>query len=136
MTTADVVLPMVYPSHYYQAIYGAARPNDEPYRVVKGALADGLRRGRELGGSTAEIRPYLQAFTLGQPRYTPEHARADPRRRRPRHPELGAVEPPVGVRRADLRPRRAAGAGPGGGLGPALTGRPARGAPRAALTGR
>lgn len=75
VTTADVVLPMVYPSHYYQAIYGAARPNDEPYRVVKGALADGLRRGRELGGSTAEIRPYLQAFTLGQPRYTPEHVR-------------------------------------------------------------
>jgi hypothetical protein len=24
---------------------------------------------------TAEIRPYLQAFTLGQPRYTPEMVR-------------------------------------------------------------
>ena len=75
VTTADVVLPMVYPSHYYHTIYGAAHPNHEPYRVVKGALADGLRRVRDLGGSTAEIRPFLQAFTLGQPRYTPEHVR-------------------------------------------------------------
>jgi len=76
VSTADVVLPMVYPSHYYHAIYGASRPNSEPYRVVKGALADGQRRARELGGSTAEIRPYLQAFTLGHPRYTPDEVRA------------------------------------------------------------
>ncbi|MDX2122412.1 MAG: putative glycoside hydrolase [Gemmatimonadota bacterium] len=73
--TADVVLPMVYPSHYYHAMYGASRPNAEPYRVVKGALADGQRRAREMGSKTAEIRPYLQAFTLGAPRYTPEHVR-------------------------------------------------------------
>ncbi len=76
VSTADVVLPMVYPSHYYHSIYGAARPNSEPYRVVKGALADGQRRARELGGSTAEIRPYLQAFSLGHPRYTPDEVRA------------------------------------------------------------
>ncbi len=75
VTTADVVLPMVYPSHYYHAIYGASRPNHEPYRVVRGALADGQRRARELRGPTAEIRPYLQAFTLGFPRYTPGHVR-------------------------------------------------------------
>jgi len=75
VTTADVVLPMVYPSHYYHAMYGAPRPNSEPYRVVKGALADGIRRAEKLGGSTAEIRPYLQAFTLGQPRYTPDRVR-------------------------------------------------------------
>ncbi len=75
ITTADVVLPMVYPSHYYHAMYGAAHPNSEPYRVVRGALADGQRRSRRVAGSTAEIRPYLQAFTLGRPRYTPEHVR-------------------------------------------------------------
>ncbi|MBL8978658.1 MAG: GTP-binding protein [Gemmatimonadetes bacterium] len=75
VSTADVVLPMVYPSHYYHAMYGASRPNAEPYRVVKGALADGQRRAREMGRQTAEIRPYLQAFTLGAPRYTPEHVR-------------------------------------------------------------
>ncbi len=75
VSTADVVLPMVYPSHYYHAMYGVSHPNSEPYRVVKGALADGLRRSERLAGPKAEIRPYLQAFTLGRPRYTPEHVR-------------------------------------------------------------
>ena len=75
VSVADVVLPMVYPSHYYGGIYGARHPNSEPYKVVKAALADGQRRSTELGNPTAEIRPYLQAFTLGQPRYTPEHVR-------------------------------------------------------------
>jgi hypothetical protein len=75
VTTADVVLPMVYPSHYYHAMYGAPHPNSEPYRVVKGALADALRRNKRLGGNHAEVRPYLQAFTLGRPRYTPDYVR-------------------------------------------------------------
>jgi hypothetical protein len=75
VSTADVVLPMVYPSHYYHAIYGVRHPNSEPYRVVKNALADGIRRSQRLTGPRAEIRPYLQAFTLGRPRYTPEHVR-------------------------------------------------------------
>jgi hypothetical protein len=74
--TADVVLPMVYPSHYYHAIYGVRRPNSEPYRIVKSALADGIRRRQKLTGPTAEIRPYLQAFTLGRPRYSPSEVRA------------------------------------------------------------
>jgi len=76
VTSADVVLPMVYPSHYYHAMYGVARPNSDPYRIVRGALEDGVRRSSRLGGQAAEIRPYLQAFTLGAPRYTPEHIRA------------------------------------------------------------
>jgi len=75
VTTADVVLPMVYPSHYYHAMYGAPHPNSEPYRVVKGALADAIRRNNRLGVDHAEVRPYLQALTLGHPRYTPDHVR-------------------------------------------------------------
>ncbi len=75
VAVADVVLPMVYPSHYYHSIYGVRHPNGSPYEVVKGALADGLRRSGRLEGSTAEIRPYLQAFTLGAPRYTADHVR-------------------------------------------------------------
>ncbi|MEO8138949.1 MAG: putative glycoside hydrolase [Gemmatimonadota bacterium] len=75
ITTADVVLPMVYPSHYYRAMYGVSHPNSEPYTIVKHALADGVERSRQMGAGTAEIRPYLQAFTLGQPRYTPELVR-------------------------------------------------------------
>lgn len=75
VSTADVVLPMVYPSHYYGAMYGASHPNSEPYKVVRAALEDGQRRSEKLGSATAEIRPYLQAFTLGRPRYTPEHVK-------------------------------------------------------------
>src|SRR5881397_72070 len=72
IAVADVVLPMVYPSHYYRGAYGFARPNAEPYRVVRMALREALDRSRPRG-SSAEIRPYLQAFTLGRrlPRYTP-----------------------------------------------------------------
>jgi hypothetical protein len=74
VTTADVVLPMVYPSHYMRGVYNLAHPNSEPYRVIRRAMEDAKRRSAPLG-KTAEIRPYLQAFTLGQPRYTSSHVR-------------------------------------------------------------
>jgi hypothetical protein len=75
VASADVVLPMVYPSHYYRGMYQSRHPNSEPYRIVRRALEDGLKRSGTLGKS-AEIRPYLQAFTLGSPRYTPAEVRA------------------------------------------------------------
>lgn len=75
VTSADVVLPMVYPSHYYRGMFDSRHPNGEPYRIVRRALEDGLKRAGALG-KTAEIRPYLQAFTLGPPRYTPAEVRA------------------------------------------------------------
>ncbi len=72
VSVADVVLPMVYPSHYYRGAFGYAWPNGQPYRVVRSALTEALKRSEPLPGS-AEIRPFLQAFTLGRrlPRYTP-----------------------------------------------------------------
>jgi len=70
VTSADVVLPMVYPSHYMRGVYNLKHPNSEPYKVIRRAMQDAIRRSAPLG-KTAEIRPYLQAFTLGQPRYTP-----------------------------------------------------------------
>src|SRR5213596_2115794 len=72
VSVADVVLPMVYPSHYYRGAFGYAWPNGQPYHVVHSALTDALKRSQPLPGS-AEIRPFLQAFTLGRrlPRYTP-----------------------------------------------------------------
>jgi hypothetical protein len=73
--TADVVLPMVYPSHYYRGVYNVRYPNSQPYQMVRRALEDGLKRSSSLG-KTAEIRPYLQAFTLGPPRYSPVEVRA------------------------------------------------------------
>lgn len=75
VTLSDVVLPMVYPSHYAPGMYGTPSPNAEPYLVVRRALEDGLRRSAALE-KPASIRPYLQAFTLGAPRYTGEHVRA------------------------------------------------------------
>src|SRR5437899_12271565 len=68
---ADVVLPMVYPSHYQAGAYGLAWPNGQPYKVVRRALEEAL--GRSRAPDAAAIRPYLQAFTLGRrlPRYTP-----------------------------------------------------------------
>jgi hypothetical protein len=72
VSVADVVLPMVYPSHYYRGAFGYAWPNGQPYHIVRSALTDALKRSDPLPGS-AEIRPFLQAFTLGRrlPRYTP-----------------------------------------------------------------
>lgn len=65
---ADVVLPMVYPSHYHGGAYGIRRPNSEPYRVVKRALEDGLAKSEEMGRDI-RIRPYLQAFSIYRVRY-------------------------------------------------------------------
>jgi hypothetical protein len=72
---ADVVLPMVYPSHYQHGAYGFPRPNFEPYAIVKRALEYGVRRSAVIPGA-AKIRPYLQSFTLGRPRYTADEVRA------------------------------------------------------------
>jgi hypothetical protein len=74
VTTADVVLPMVYPSHYFRGYYSLKHPNSEPYKVIRRAMQDAIKRSEPLG-KTAEIRPYLQAFTLGPPRYTSTEVR-------------------------------------------------------------
>lgn len=70
----DALLPMVYPSHYAPGSYGIALPNAEPYQVVKTALAHARKRtdGVENAG---RVIPWLQDFTLGQPRYSPWHVR-------------------------------------------------------------
>lgn len=72
---ADVVLPMVYPSHYRRGSFGIAHPNAEPYRVVRRALEDGIARSRSLPNS-AQIRPYLQSFSIFGVRYGAAEVRA------------------------------------------------------------
>ena len=73
----DVVLPMVYPSHYPRGAYGVARPNAEPYTIVKKAIDGARRRDDALGITRAEhVRPWIQAFSIGQPRYGPEEIAA------------------------------------------------------------
>jgi hypothetical protein len=70
--TVDVVLPMVYPSHYPRGDLGLAVPNAEPYKVVNIAISRARQRDQKLGITTPEhIRPWLQAFSLGKPPYGP-----------------------------------------------------------------
>ena len=72
---ADVVLPMVYPSHYYRGAYGVPFPNAEPYTIVRRALAAGLERNDRIRNA-ARIRPYLQSFSIRRVRYGAAEIRA------------------------------------------------------------
>lgn len=70
---ADVLLPMVYPSHFPRGSLGIERPNADPYQTVKISLDTARVRDAKLGITTPEhVRPWLQAFTLGSPAYGPE----------------------------------------------------------------
>lgn len=65
----DVLLPMVYPSHYPRGAFGIARPNADPYGVVYAAISKAHARDLKLGISGEHVRPWIQAFTLGAPPY-------------------------------------------------------------------
>ena len=65
----DVLLPMVYPSHYPRGAFNIARPNAEPYKTVYAAISGARDRNAKLGLAGERVRPWLQAFTLGQPAY-------------------------------------------------------------------
>ena len=71
----DVILPMVYPSHYIPGNYGLSAPNAYPYRVIYRSMQDAIARSKPFS-KPAIIRPWLQAFTLGPPKYGPAHVRA------------------------------------------------------------
>ncbi len=73
----DVMLPMVYPSHYPAGAFGIPRPNAEPYKVLKFALDAVRARDEKLGITKAEhVRPWIQAFSLGKPVYGAEQITA------------------------------------------------------------
>lgn len=72
---ADVVLPMVYPSHYQRGSYGIDHPNARPYETVRRALSDAIARSATMPRA-AKIRPYLQSFSIFRVRYTAEDVRA------------------------------------------------------------
>jgi hypothetical protein len=75
--TVDVVLPMVYPSHYPRGSLGLAVPNADPYNVIRIAITRARQRDQKLGVTTPEhVRPWLQAFTLGKPPYGPAEIEA------------------------------------------------------------
>ncbi len=72
---ADVLLPMVYPSHYPRGAYGISFPNADPYETVRRALQDGIRRSESIPNA-AKIRPYLQSFSIRGVWYTSDLLRA------------------------------------------------------------
>jgi len=72
---ADVILPMVYPSHYQRGAFGIANPNRSPYEIVHRAMQDAVARSAPME-NPARIRPYLQAFTIYRVRYGAAEVRA------------------------------------------------------------
>lgn len=72
---ADVVLPMVYPSHFAPGTYKLGNPNAQPYATIDHALKDVKRRSAGIPNA-AKIVPWYQDFTLGPPHYYAEQVRA------------------------------------------------------------
>src|SRR4029078_7139230 len=64
----DVVLPMMYPSHYAPGTYGLGNPNAHPYATIDHGLKD-VKRGTATIAKAAMVIPWYQDFTLGPPRY-------------------------------------------------------------------
>lgn len=75
VNTVDVVLPMMYPSHYSEGMYGMENPNAHPGRTIRDGLRDAQRRSAAVPNA-ATIRPWYQDFTLGPPRYGAAEVRA------------------------------------------------------------
>jgi hypothetical protein len=72
---ADVVLPMVYPSHFAPGTYKLGNPNAHPYATIDHAMKDAIRRTAKVPNA-AKIVPWYQDFTLGPPHYYAEQVRA------------------------------------------------------------
>ncbi|HEX5635406.1 MAG TPA: putative glycoside hydrolase, partial [Gemmatimonadales bacterium] len=70
---ADVVLPMVYPSHYAPGLYGFARPIANPYEIVRVALTEAAERTKFVADSTGqpvgEIMGWLEAMSIRGAQY-------------------------------------------------------------------
>jgi hypothetical protein len=71
----DVVLPMVYPSHFTRNSYQIRYPNAHPYETLDHAFKDMKARSAPFA-KTAKIIPWYQDFTLGPPRYGVAQIRA------------------------------------------------------------
>jgi hypothetical protein len=71
----DVVLPMVYPSHFARGTYKYRNPNAHPYATIDRVLKDVIARTRSIPNA-ARIIPWYQDFTLGPPHYYAAEVRA------------------------------------------------------------
>ncbi len=68
----DYISLMLYPSHFNKPQYGLPDPEKQPYQIVQDSLRDAKRR---IAGTGAQLRPWLQDFSLRVP-YTPVEVRA------------------------------------------------------------
>lgn len=79
IAAADVVLPMVYPSHYSAGLYGFPRPIARPYEVVRLATTDAMERTRHVRDSArvpvGEVMPWLEAMSIRGASYGPAEVR-------------------------------------------------------------
>jgi hypothetical protein len=71
----DVVLPMVYPSHFARGTYKIRNPNAHPYATIDHALKDVIARTDSVPNA-ARVIPWYQDFTLGAPHYYAAEIRA------------------------------------------------------------
>ena len=71
----DVVLPMIYPSHFARGTYKLRNPNAHPYQTIAHALKDAIARSDSVPNA-ASVIPWYQDFTLGAPRYGAAEIRA------------------------------------------------------------
>jgi hypothetical protein len=69
--SVDVMLPMVYPSHYPPGSFQLPHPNADPYDVIHIAISRARERDEKLGIKGEHVRPWLQAFSIGLPKYGP-----------------------------------------------------------------
>jgi hypothetical protein len=67
--SVDAVLPMVYPSHYPPGSFQLPHPNADPYDVIHIAISRARERDEKLGIKGEHVRPWLQAFSIGLPKY-------------------------------------------------------------------
>ncbi len=67
---ADVLCPMVYPSHFGTTFYRTRASRD---RLPDLLVSESIARAKMIAGKNAFIRPYLQAFNLLSPTWGPDY---------------------------------------------------------------
>jgi hypothetical protein len=70
--TLDAFYPMIYPSHFGSGQFNIEDPDGTPGPTIAAAMADWRRR---TNGGTADLRPWLQDFTMGNKEYTVREVR-------------------------------------------------------------
>jgi hypothetical protein len=72
---ADIICPMVYPSHYSTGWYNLEDPNSNPYEVIKGAMEEALEKNSSMEKPPV-IRSWIQDFDWAGKEYGPKEVRS------------------------------------------------------------